>query len=407
MRILVVGAGGREHALVSRLGRNTLNELYALPGNPGIARIAQCLPLTDSSPESILAAANSVNADLTVIGPEAPLVAGVADLFRAAGRPIVGPTAEAARLEGSKVFAKTFFRDRGIPTAQFVTAEEREDARRALDRFTYPVVIKADGLAAGKGVVIAQDRTQAEHAIDSLGPRLVIEEYLEGPEVSFIVLSDGTNVVPLMPSRDHKRVFDHDEGPNTGGMGAYCDHSLVTDAQATQIMETIIQPVVDATQYTGFLYAGLILTASGPKVLEFNVRLGDPEAQAILPHLRTDLAEVLMEVAKGDLNTRTLEWRPGASLCVVVAAAGYPGSVRSGDLIRGIEEAESTGATVFHAGTRISWGGCVTAGGRVLGVRASGADVASAAESAYAGVRKIHFDGMHYRNDIGRTYDRP
>ncbi|MCU1259476.1 MAG: phosphoribosylamine--glycine ligase, partial [Bryobacterales bacterium] len=283
MKILVVGAGGREHALVSRLGRNTLNDLYALPGNPGIARIAQCLPLTDSSPESILAAANSVNADLTVIGPEAPLVAGVADLFRAAGRLIVGPTAEAARLEGSKVFAKTFFRDRGIPTAQFIVAEEREEARRALDRFTYPVVIKADGLAAGKGVVIAQDRVHAEHAIDSLGPRLVIEEYLEGPEVSFIVLSDGTNVVPLMPSRDHKRVFDHDEGPNTGGMGAYCDHSLVTDAQAIQIMETIIQPVVDATQYTGFLYAGLILTASGPKVLEFNVRLGDPEAQAILP----------------------------------------------------------------------------------------------------------------------------
>jgi phosphoribosylamine--glycine ligase len=404
MKILVVGGGGREHALVHRLGRNTLNEIYALPGNPGMARIAQCLPAADPSPRGILAVANSLDVDLTVVGPEAPLVAGIVDTFQAAGRAIVGCTAEAAQLEGSKVFAKTFFRDRGIPTAQFAIAEDRESARQTLDRFSFPVVVKADGLAAGKGVVIAQDRAQAEQAIDSLGPRLVIEEFLEGPEVSFIVLSDGRTAVPLLPARDHKRVFDNDRGPNTGGMGAYCDPSLVTPTEAAQIMETVILPTLEATHFTGFLYAGLILTSTGPKVLEFNVRLGDPEAQAILPHLQTDLGGVLLAAATGSLGAQTLEWKPGASLCVVLAAAGYPGTPRSGDLIRGIEAAEATGATIFHAGTRISWGGSTTAGGRVLGVGASGPDVAGAAERAYAAVDKIHFDGMHYRRDIGRPY---
>jgi phosphoribosylamine--glycine ligase len=404
MKILVVGGGGREHALVHRLGRNTLNDIYALPGNPGMARIAQCLSASDASPRGLLAVANSLDVDLTVVGPEAPLVAGIVDTFRAAGRPIAGCTASAAQLEGSKVFAKTFLYERGIPTAQFAVAEDREDALRALGGFSYPVVIKADGLAAGKGVIIALDRAQAEQAIDSLGPRLVIEEFLEGPEVSYIVLSDGRNVVPLIPSRDHKRLFDNEQGPNTGGMGAYCDPALVTPAQAVQIMETIIWPTVEATQFTGFLYAGLILTASGPKVLEFNVRLGDPEAQAILPHLQTDLGEVLLAAANGSLGARTLEWKPGASLCVVLAAAGYPGTPRTGDPIRGMEAAEATGATIFHAGTRIAWGGAITAGGRVLGVGASGPDVAVAAGRAYAGVDKIHFEGMHYRRDIGRPY---
>lgn len=402
MKILLVGGGGREHALVHRLGRNTLNEIFALPGNPGMARIAECLPAADSSPRGILAVANSLDADLTVIGPEAPLVAGVVDTFRAADRPIFGCTASAAQLEGSKVFAKTFFRDRGIPTADFAIPENSDDALRALGRFTYPVVIKADGLAAGKGVIIAQDRAEAEQAIASLGPRLVIEEFLQGPEVSFIVLSDGQNIVPLMPSRDHKRVFDNDRGPNTGGMGAFCDPSLLTPTQAAVILETIVWPTVEATQFTGFLYAGIILTANGPKVLEFNVRLGDPEAQAILPHLQTDLSDLLLAAATGSMGSPTLNWKSGASLCVVLAAAGYPGPPRIGDPISGIEAAETTGAIIYHAGTKIGWSGAVTAGGRVLTVSASGPDIASASARAYAAVDKIHFEGMHCRRDIGR-----
>jgi phosphoribosylamine--glycine ligase len=406
MKILVVGSGGREHALVWRLGRNTVNEIYAMPGNPGMARIAQCLPAADPSPQGILAVANSLDAELTVIGPEAPLVAGVVDAFQAGRRAIVGCSKEAAQLEGSKVFAKTFFQSRGIPTADFAVAEDRDEAYRALDRFSYPVVIKADGLAAGKGVIIAQDRAQARQAVDMLGPRLVIEEFLNGPEISFIVLSDGRNVVPLIPSRDHKRVFDGDQGPNTGGMGAYCDERLLTPEQVTQIMETIILPVVEATGYTGFLYAGLILTANGPKVLEFNVRLGDPETQALLPHLQNDFAEVLMAAANGNLGARSLDWKPGACVSVVLAAAGYPGAAREGDVIHGMESAESGGATIFQAGTRISWGGYITAGGRVLAVSASGPDLAGAAARAYAGVGKIRFEGMHYRRDIGRPYDR-
>ncbi len=406
MKILVVGSGGREHALVSGLRRNSTHHIYALPGNPGMARTAHCIPAPELSPQTILDAADSVNADLTVIGPEAPLVAGVVDLFRASARRIVGCTQEAAQLEGSKVFAKRFFETHGIPTAQFVTADDRDEAVRALARFSFPVVIKADGLAAGKGVVIAYERAQALGAIDSLGPRLVIEEFLEGPEVSFIAVCDGRNCLPFLPSRDHKRVFDRDQGPNTGGMGAFCDASLLSEAETDQVLNTIIRPTVQATSFTGFLYAGLILTSAGPKILEFNVRLGDPETQAILPHLATRLPDLLLASTAGALDECEMEWKPGASLCVVLAAAGYPGSVRTGDLIEGVDDAESSGATVFHAGTKFSWGGCVTAGGRVLSVGASGADVREAAEHAYAGVDKIRFAGMQFRRDIGRPYDK-
>jgi phosphoribosylamine--glycine ligase len=374
-----------------------------MPGNLGMSRLGNCLPGKDLSPSSILAAAASLDADLTVIGPEAPLVAGVVDAFRAAGRPILGPTAEAAQLEGSKVFSKSFFQQHNIPTAAFVTTDNRESALAALDRFSYPVVIKADGLAAGKGVIIAQDRAQAEAAIDSLGPTLVIEEFLEGEELSFIVLSDGRNVVPFAPSRDHKRAYDNDQGPNTGGMGAFCDPLLLDEAQTTHILERVIWPTVEATGFTGFLYAGIMLTRDGPKVLEFNVRLGDPEAQALLYHLQTDLPELLLAAAQGELGVRQLTWREGVSLCVVMAARGYPGSVRTGDAISGLDAAEETGAIAFHAGTRAGWGGCETAGGRVLGVTASGADRANAAENAYRSVEKIRFDGMQYRTDIGRS----
>jgi phosphoribosylamine---glycine ligase len=402
MRILVIGSGGREHALVWRLARDTDQyKLFATPGNPGIAQLATLLPAGDGSPQTLLAAAESVDADLTVVGPEAPLVAGVVDVFRAAGRKIVGPTAGAAQLEGSKIFAKQFFQRVGIPTAQFVTADTPEQAREALQRFDYPVVIKADGLAAGKGVVIAQDRATAESAIRSLGGRMVIEEFLTGEEVSLITLTDGRNVVPLAPAQDHKTVFDSDTGPNTGGMGAFCDSRILTEPETELILDTIIRPTVAATQFTGFLYAGLMMTSSGPKILEYNVRLGDPETQPILHRLQSDLAPVLFATASGELGAITLDWNAGPSLCVVMASGGYPGKFETGMPISGIDEAEASGATVFHAGTRLGARGVETAGGRVLGVTAAGVDLAEAIHRAYTAVRHIQFDRMHYRRDIG------
>jgi phosphoribosylamine--glycine ligase len=402
MRILVIGSGGREHALVWRLAQSADRpKLFAIPGNPGMAKLATLLPIGDGSPQRLLAAAESVEADLTVVGPEAPLVAGVVDAFLAAGRKIVGPTAAAAQLEGSKIFAKHFFHRAGIPTAAFVSADTPEQALQALDHFEYPVVIKADGLAAGKGVVIAPDRAAAESAIRSSGGRMVVEQFLVGEEVSFIALTDGQNVVPLAPTQDHKTVFDSDTGPNTGGMGAYCDSRILTAAETEQILDTIIRPTVAATQFTGFLYAGLMMTASGPKILEYNVRLGDPETQPILHRLKTDLAPVLFAAASAELGSVTLDWNSGPSVCVVMASGGYPGKFATGLPISGIERAEASGATVFQAGTRLGANGLETAGGRVLGVTAAGADLAEAIDSAYSAVSSIHFEHMHYRRDIG------
>jgi phosphoribosylamine--glycine ligase len=402
MRILVIGSGGREHALVWRLARDAdRHKLFATPGNPGIAQLATLLPTGDGSPQSLLAAAESIDADLTVVGPEASLVAGVVDVFRAAGRKIVGPTAAGAQLEGSKIFAKQFFQSVGIPTAQFASADTPDQARQALARFDYPVVVKADGLAAGKGVVIAHDRAAAESAISTLGGRMVIEEFLTGEEVSFIALTDGRRVVPLAPAQDHKTVFDSDTGPNTGGMGAYSDSSILTAAETQRILDTIIQPTVAATQFTGFLYAGLMMTASGPKILEYNVRLGDPETQPILHRLKSDLAPVLLAAASGELSGIALDWNSGPSVCVVMASGGYPGKFDTGLPISGIDQAEVIGATVFHAGTRLGARGLETAGGRVLGVTAAGVDLAEAIRRAYSAVGSIHFDGMHFRCDIG------
>ena len=402
MRILVIGSGGREHALVWRLAQSADRpKLFAIPGNPGMAKLVTLLPIGDGSPQRLLAAAESVEADLTVVGPEAPLVAGVVDAFLAAGRKIVGPTAAAAQLEGSKIFAKHFFHRAGIPTAAFVSADTPEQALQALDHFEYPVVIKADGLAAGKGVVIAPDRAAAESAIRSLSGRMVVEQFLVGEEVSFIALTDGQNVVPLAPTQDHKTVFDSDTGPNTGGMGAYCDSRILTAAETEQILDTIIRPTVAATQFTGFLYAGLMMTASGPKILEYNVRLGDPETQPILHRLKTDLAPVLFAAASAELGSVTLDWNSGPSVCVVMASGGYPGKFATGLPISGIERAEASGATVFQAGTRLGSHGLETAGGRVLGVTAAGADLAEAIDSAYSAVGSIHFEHMHYRHDIG------
>lgn len=392
MKILIIGGGGREHALAWKLSQSSLvSKVYASPGNAGIAQVAECV----SSPDA-------VEADVTVVGPEAPLVEGIVDRFRAAGKPIVGPTAEAAQLEGSKVHSKRFFKRLGIPTADFLVAENREEAEAALDRFKFPVVLKADGLAAGKGVIIAHDPAEAQGALDTLRGRLVVEEFLTGEEVSFIVLSDGRNVVPFAPAQDHKAVFDGDLGPNTGGMGAYSDSRVLTAAETEYILDTVIRPTVEATRLTGFLYAGLMMTAEGPRVLEFNVRLGDPEAQALLYRLDCDLAQVLMAAAQGDLAGARLAWKSGPSVSVVAASGGYPGAYPTGIPIHGLDEAAETGATVFHSGTRMGASGFETAGGRVVGVTAAGADLPSAISAAYAGVTKIHFEGMHYRNDIGQ-----
>jgi len=404
MKVLIIGGGGREHALAWRLAQSPeVEKIFASPGNPGIARIATCLPASDGSPDAYLSIADFVDADLTVVGPEAPLVAGVVDHFRSRGRLIFGPTADAARLEGSKTHAKNFLQQSNIPTAAFVSARNAMEARAALNRFAYPLVIKADGLAAGKGVVIAEDRAMAERALASLTPPFVIEEFLTGEEVSYIVLSDGRNVVPLEPTQDHKAVFDDDAGPNTGGMGAYCDSSILTAEQSEAILDLIIRPTVEATGFSGFLYAGLMMTAEGPKVLEFNVRLGDPETQPIMHRIESDLAPLLLRAAQGALPGAPIKWRPGASVCVVLASHGYPGTFAAGKPIQGIDDAEATGATVFHAGTRQGPSRLETAGGRVLGVTASGPDLAAAIGQAYAAVRLIHFEGMHYRTDIGRN----
>jgi len=412
LNVLVLGGGGREHAIAWRLAQSpSVGKLYAAPGNPGVARVAECL-----TPQNFLELAESVGADLTVVGPEAPLVEGVVDRFRQAGRLIVGPTAGAARLEGSKVFAKEAMQRFGVPTAGYAKVDNYADAIAALDRFSYPVVLKADGLAAGKGVIIPQDRREAEEALQGLlsgalvgeaGSRLLIEEFLAGEEVSFIGLSDGQHVLPLEPTQDHKAIFDGDKGPNTGGMGAYCDSRILTASQTSQIMERVMLPVVEGMRregcpFTGFLYAGLMMMVGEPKVLEFNVRLGDPETQALMHRMSGDFVPLLEAAARGELRQATATWHAAPTVCVVLAAGGYPGTPRKGDSISGIEEAEELGATVFHAGTQLGPNGLVTSGGRVLGVTASGDDLLTAIEQSYAAVCKINFAGMQHRCDIGQ-----
>jgi len=393
MKILIIGSGGREHALAWKLARAG-HQVFGAPGNPGIAQEGQILPTTD-----YLAAAHSLRPDLTVVGPEGPLVAGIADQFRAAGMRIVGPSPENAQLEGSKIHAKEFMQRLGIPTARFFRVESQQEGIEALKRFEYPVVVKADGLAAGKGVVIAQDRAQAESAVRVLGPRLVIEEFLVGEEASFIALCDGKMALPLEATQDHKAVCDGDAGPNTGGMGAYCDGRILTAEQTSAILDRIVQPVVEATSFTGFLYAGLMMTSGAAKVLEFNVRLGDPETQPLMHRLDCDFGEALLRAATGDLRGANLRWKTDPSVCVVLAAAGYPGEPRTGDRIAGIE---GCGADVFHAGTRMGPHGLETAGGRVLGVTARGETLRSAIDNVYVAAERIHFGGMHFRRDIGQ-----
>jgi phosphoribosylamine--glycine ligase len=395
IRALVIGGGGREHAIAWKLAQSPLIErVYATPGNPGIAEVAECI----AQPADYLAIAEQVDAALTVVGPEAPLVAGVVDMFRskAPARKIIGPTAAAAQLEGSKAFSKAFMLRAGIPTARSVTAENAEAARAHLDEIGYPVVLKADGLAAGKGVIIAADRAEALEALGKLqAGQIVVEEFLTGEEVSFIVVADHERSWQLEATQDHKAIFDGDRGPNTGGMGAYCDGRILTPSQSAEIMGLVIEPalaqmIAEDTPYTGFLYAGLMMTPNGVKVLEFNARLGDPETQTLMHRMESDFAATLLDGAP-------ITWKTDPSVCVVMAAHGYPGEVRAGDVIHGLDGA----ATVFHAGTRRTPKGIETSGGRVLGVTASGATLAAAIDNAYAGVRAISFDGAQYRTDIG------
>lgn len=418
MKVLVLGSGGREHAMAWRLRKSSsVHQVYVAPGNPGCASVATCLRPGAATPEGFLALAEQVGADLTVVGPEAPLVDGVVDAFRNSGRPIFGPSKAAAQLEGSKIFSKRFMERAGIPTAAFASTETEREAVDSLDRFTYPLVLKADGLAAGKGVVICSNQTEARETIHAMfsgalvgaaGRRLVIEEFLSGEEVSFIGICDGERVVALEPSQDHKTIFDGDKGPNTGGMGAYSDSRILPESTREMVMQTIMQRTVErmaaeGAPFTGFLYAGLMMTEAGPKVLEFNVRLGDPETQALLHRLDCDFGAVLAEAAEGHVRADHLQFSPNPSVCVVLAAHGYPGTVRTGDPITGIEAAEHTGAVVFHAGTKYNdQQQLVTSGGRVLGVTASGPTLPAAIQAAYAACETIRFDGRQMRTDIGR-----
>ena len=404
MNILIIGSGGREHALAWRIAQSpTQPKLFCTPGNPGMAQVATCLPTPDSAPKTILALAEAIKADLTIVGPEAPLVDGVVDVFRAAGRLIFGPTADAARLEGSKVYAKQFFADHGIPTPRFASVNNQAEARDAFERFGLPVVIKSDGLAAGKGVVIAHTRAEAEAAYTALGPSAVVEEFLVGEEVSFIAVCDGRSFTPFPASQDHKAAYDSDKGPNTGGMGAYSDDRILTAQQTQEILDTIIAPTVAASRFTGFLYAGLMMTAAGPRLLEYNVRMGDPETQPLMRRMDSDLVDLLLAAAHGDLGQREIVVKADPAVCVVLASGGYPGAIETGFPISGIPAAEQTGAVVFHAGTkRAGDGNIVTSGGRVLGITAAGEDLPSAISAAYGAVKYIEYKNVQFRKDIGQ-----
>lgn len=414
MRILVVGSGGREHALVWKMARSPIvTEIYCAPGNPGIARLAGCVPINVNDIGNLLGFARRAAIDLTVVGPEAPLVAGIGDAFQEAGLLIFGPSRSAAQLEGSKAFAKELMLRAGIPTAHHATFTEARAALAYLEAHPGPVVVKADGLAAGKGVVVAEDPAMARDAVKDMfsgrfgpaGARVVIEERLEGEEVSILALCDGETVLPLLPSQDHKRVGEGDTGPNTGGMGAYAPVPFYTPAIARQVEEDILRPVLQAMAaagqpYRGVLYAGLMLTREGPKVLEFNCRFGDPETQPLMLLLKSDLVELMLATVRGELAGKEVEWYPGAAAGVVLAASGYPGTYRKGEPIAGLEEVPA-GVEVFHAGTALVDGQVVTSGGRVLCVTARGEDLPAALEHAYCGVKVIRFAGSYYRRDIG------
>jgi len=420
MKVLVVGGGGREHALAWKFSNEpAVDEVLCAPGNPGTAAVSRNVDINATDIDALAMLAEREGVDLTVVGPELPLDVGIADLFASRGLRIFGPSRAAAQLECSKVFAKTFMARHGIPTARYRACDDSRQAHAivASGELGFPIVVKADGLAAGKGVVVAPDRASADQAIHAAmedkqfghaGARVVLEECLVGPEVSFFALCDGSRASALMSAQDHKRVFDGDQGPNTGGMGAFAPSPLVDAAMQARIIREIVDPVIaglaaDGHPYRGFLYAGLMLTCDGPKVIEFNVRFGDPEAQVVIPMIADDLAPHLLAAADGALSPERIAFRPGSQVGVVLASRGYPASSESGVPIRGLDDAAAEeGVLVFHAGTASRDNQIVTAGGRVLTVVGRGQDYSQAIARAYRGVSRISFSGAHYRGDIGQ-----
>ena len=416
MQVLVIGGGGREHTLVWKLAQSKkVTKLYAAPGNPGMKDLAECVDLDITDLNGLADWAEKHAIDLTVVGPEAPLVAGIVDVFNARGLTIFGPSAKAAEIEGSKIFSKELMEKYGVPTAFFKVCDNLADARAFVEEKGAPIVIKADGLAAGKGVVVAMTKDEALDALDemmgahkfgSAGNRVVIEEFMEGEEASLLAFTDGKTIVPMLAAQDHKRVNDGDQGPNTGGMGAYCPAPVMTDALKEKTVKEVLRPIVDALAkegrpYSGCLYAGLMIKGDSVKVVEFNARFGDPETQVVLPLLKSDLAEIMVACANGTLTPDLVEWSDKAAVCVVMASGGYPASYKKGIPITGLKAANAMDdVVVFHAGTREEDGKILTNGGRVLGVTAVADDIPSAQQKAYDAVDKIHFDGAHYRQDI-------
>jgi phosphoribosylamine--glycine ligase len=417
MKVLVIGSGGREHCLAWKLKQSQeVSQLFCAPGNGGMAQLARCVPISVTDRAGLVKLARQENIDLTVVGPELPLVEGVADAFAQAGLNLIGPSAKAARLEGSKIFAKRLAENKGIPSADFAVFSTAEAALAHLKEREYPAVIKADGLAGGKGVMVVHDYPEAERAVAAAmvekrfgpaGDAVIVEDFLAGEEASFIGLVDGTTILPLASSQDHKPIGDGDTGPNTGGMGAYSPAPIVSQGLNRKIIKEIIEPAVEGLReqginYRGVIYAGLMIVKEQPYLLEFNVRFGDPETQPIIMRLNADLALILSALSQGKLHQVKVEWDERSSVCVVMTSAGYPGSYSKGMAIQGLEQAASLpDVQVFHAGTRLTEKGIVTDGGRVLGVSALGKGLKEAVDGAYAAVDKIHWEGAYCRRDIG------
>ena len=416
MKVAVIGGGGREHTLAWKLAQSpSVDKLYAIPGSAAMSEVAQCVDIALSDLDAITDYAQKEGIDMLVVGPEVPLTEGLADLAQSKGLAVFGPNKAAAQMEGSKVFAKNLMKKYHVPTAAYASFTDGDAAKACVKEQGAPIVVKADGLAAGKGVVVAQTEAEAIEAVNAMmedhifgasGGRIVIEECMVGEEASLLAFVDGKTIVPMISAQDHKRIFDNDEGPNTGGMGAYAPAPVVTPEIRKEVEEKILKPVVDGLKqegitYQGCLYAGLMITADGPKVVEFNCRFGDPETQAVLPLLDGDLAQIMYACAKGTLTADMVHWKDAAACCVIMASAGYPASSHKGDVISGLDAVDKEDVMVFHSGTAKKDGQYVTNGGRVLGVTAVAPDLKSAIEKAYANVKRIHFDGQQVRSDIG------
>lgn len=415
MKVLVVGSGGREHALCWKIAQHPDTEVYVAPGNIGMVDVATLVNIKVDDIAGLVDFAKAEGIDLTVVGPELPLTLGIVDAFQEAGLACFGPNKAAAKLEGSKAFSKELMKKYGIPTAAFDTFTDVDKAKAFVDEIGVPCVVKADGLAAGKGVIICMTREEADKAIEDMltdhafgdaSATIVIEEYMVGPEVSVLAFADGKTVLPMVSAQDHKRIFDGDKGPNTGGMGAYSPAPVYTEALSAEVNKTIIEPTIAAmaaegTPFTGILYTGLMLTEKGPRVLEYNVRFGDPETQPIMVRMKSDIVELFQACVDGKLDEATLEWHDEAAVCVIMASGGYPASSEKGVPIHGLDDIAAEEAIVFHSGTAEKDGEIVTNGGRVLGVTAKDATIKGAIDKAYAAVEKINFDHMQFRRDIG------